>query len=81
MRKQTLKFKAGQPICIATLTGLIKIHRGRNNRELIFEMPDGLKAFKGEERAVQNTPKVFNLGQADSTSEEASEPVTQKEND
>ena len=61
MATQTLKFKAGQPIVIPTPSGLIKIHR-LDSRSFRFELPAGIRAFKGEERAVMNQPKVFTLG-------------------
>jgi len=76
MRKQTLKFKAGEPIVIATVEGLIYIHK-LDNRTFRFELPDGIKAFKGEARAIANKPTVFSLGAI--TEEPAADPEEEGE--
>lgn len=57
---QTLTLKPdGSPWVIPTPFGFILIHRvPKEPRKVQVKLPVGLKAFKGEERALENSPYV-----------------------
>ena len=57
MAKQTLDLRRDEPIVIETPEGLIRISKlasHQNRGKILIELPGGMKAFVGEERALDH---------------------------